>query len=125
MKKGKQIGIEFSGIREKTDSGYTSYEYLIRELSSGKAVGDCCLRAGDGLSDVGNLGYTVDPDFRGRGYAAEAAELLLCEARELGFAEVTVVCRGENLPSRRVCEKIGGVATQADGQNLITYKIKL
>ena len=56
---------------------------------------------------------------------AEAAELLLCEARELGFAEVTAVCRGENLPSRRVCEKIGGVTTQADGQNLITYKIKL
>ena len=124
MKKGKLIGIEFSCIREKEVQGYTSYEYLIRELSSGRAVGDCCLRAGDGLADLGNLGYAVDVDFRTRGYATEAAELLLCEAKALGLSEITAVCRADNLPSRRICKKIGGVAAETHA-NLVTYKIKL
>ena len=124
MKKGKLIGIEFLCIQEKAQCGYTSYEYLIREISGGKAVGNCCLRTGDGLASVGNLGYAVDVDFRGRGYATEAAELLLCEAKALGLSEITAVCRADNLPSRRICEKIGGAAAEIY-TNLVTYKIKL
>lgn len=57
----------------------------------------------------GHIGYGVIPSQRKRGYAAEMLKQSLPIARSLGIEEVLVTCDDDNIPSRRVIEKNGGV----------------
>lgn len=126
MKKGKLIGIEFAAVRDRTMQGFTVYEYLIKRQEDGETVGDACLRIGRVPPELGNVGYSVDEDHRGQGYATEALALLCSEARALGLDGLSVICRTENTPSRRVCEKCGGTLSVENCRNgLALYKIKL
>jgi RimJ/RimL family protein N-acetyltransferase len=53
------------------------------------------------------LGYTLARAAWGRGYATEAGELCLAEARELGLPELVGVVDVRNPASIRVLEKLG------------------
>lgn len=54
------------------------------------------------------FGWIINKRFHGHGYAAEAAEALLGYAvNELGIRHFQAHCDSENLPSRRVMEKLG------------------
>ncbi|MGL5928138.1 MAG: GNAT family N-acetyltransferase [Dermatophilaceae bacterium] len=56
----------------------------------------------------GLLGYLVDPDHAGRGYATQVAGALLAVAFEdLGLHRVTAGCFADNVASWRVMEKLG------------------
>jgi predicted acetyltransferase len=126
MKKGKLIGIEFAAVRDRTMQGFTVYEYLIKKLPDGETVGDACLRIGRVPPELGNVGYSVDEDHRRQGYATETLALICSEARALGLDGLSVTCREENTPSRRVCEKCGGTLSAENCENgLAVYKIKL
>lgn len=58
----------------------------------------------------GELGYVLDADHWGRGYATEAAASLLRFGKEtLRLRDITATCRPENTASARVLEKIGMV----------------
>lgn len=57
----------------------------------------------------GNIGYSVLPDERGKGYAGEMLGLMLEYCRELGFRKVLLTCDRENLPSARTILSGGGV----------------
>jgi RimJ/RimL family protein N-acetyltransferase len=58
----------------------------------------------------GDLGYVIDRDHWGQGYATEAAASLLRFGKEcLKLREITATCRPENTASARVLEKIGMV----------------
>lgn len=58
----------------------------------------------------GELGYVIDADHWGHGYATEAAASLLRFGKEtLGLRDITATCRPENAASARVLEKIGMV----------------
>ncbi|SDL29505.1 Protein N-acetyltransferase, RimJ/RimL family [Arthrobacter sp. ov407] len=58
--------------------------------------------------DRGELGYVIDADHWGRGYATEAAASLLRFGKEtLRLRDITATCRPENSASARVLEKIG------------------
>ena len=58
--------------------------------------------------DVLELGYTLHPDYWGRGYVPEAA-LALTDLgfKELGLHKIELICFGHNLQSQRVAEKLG------------------
>jgi tagatose 1,6-diphosphate aldolase len=58
---------------------------------------------------LGHIGYTVYPPARGRHYAARAVRLLLPLARRMGVNPLWITCNPDNLPSRRTCERAGGV----------------
>ena len=50
----------------------------------------------------------IAPDHAGRGYATEAArELLRICFEDLGVRRVTAQCLADNLPSRRLMERLG------------------
>ena len=58
--------------------------------------------------DVLEIGYTLHPDYWGRGYVPEAARALInLGFKELGLHKIELVCFSHNLQSQRVAEKLG------------------
>lgn len=57
----------------------------------------------------GHIGYGVDPAWRGRSFAHRATKLILPLAVSHGVNPVWITCDPENTPSRKTCEKLGGL----------------
>ena len=57
----------------------------------------------------GNIGYSVRPSKRGRGYATEILRLALIKCRELGIKKALVTCNSDNIGSKKVILKNGGI----------------
>ncbi len=90
-----------------------AYHFSLRV--DGQRVGGIELRVGHGAAlarDAGHLGYFVGPEWRGRGYAARAARLLLPLARAHGFERLWITCDVDNAASRRTCERLGAVLVE-------------
>ncbi len=92
--------------------------WVIIERESKTVVGDIGFIGPPGEDGAVEIGYSIIPDRRGRGYATEAARVLVDWAlREPGVGSVVAGCEKENLPSIRVLERIGFVLTsESDGQ---------
>ena len=57
----------------------------------------------------GHIGYAIRPSERRKGYGTAALRLALIEARRIGLREVLVTCDNDNVGSRRIIERNGGV----------------
>ncbi len=58
--------------------------------------------------DVLELGYTLHPDYWGRGYVPEAARALIDLAfKEMDLHKIELSCYSHNIQSQRVAEKLG------------------
>lgn len=58
--------------------------------------------------DVLEIGYTLHPDYWGRGYVPEAARASIDLAfKELDLHKIELTCFGYNVQSQRVAEKLG------------------
>ena len=77
---------------------------------SGVKMGLCDLRVGynENIYYAGNIGYSVNEEFRGHHYAAKACFLLFMLARKHGMKEVIITCNPDNIASARTCEMVGG-----------------
>jgi predicted acetyltransferase len=64
----------------------------------------------------GNIGFDIHPLRRGKGYGNEILRLMLLEAGKIGLTRVLLSCDRDNIASRKIIEKHGGVF---DGENLI------
>jgi len=78
-------------------------------------VGRCDLRLGYNSSIAwgGNIGYAIDAEYRGKGYAGAACELLFDLARKYGMPYVHIAVNTENFASQRVCEKLRGQRSES------------
>jgi ribosomal-protein-alanine N-acetyltransferase len=78
-------------------------------LKSGdRLIGNCGVRLGKPGAPVGEIGYEINPDYWGHGYATEAASAMLALGfRELKLHRISSYCIAENVGSARVLEKIG------------------
>ena len=64
----------------------------------------------DNLLKVGgNIGYGVVPSERRKGYGTELLRRALVECKEMGLDKVLVTCDENNVGSRKIIEKNGGV----------------
>jgi len=84
-----------------------SYTFEIRR--EGSRVGEIYFRVGysDSLYYSGQIGYVVDEQHRGHGYAGKACRLLVPVIRAHGMKKVLITNAPTNIASRRTCEKLG------------------
>jgi [ribosomal protein S5]-alanine N-acetyltransferase len=81
--------------------------YRVEERDSGAPAGMCGLIKRDTLPDV-DVGYAFLPEFRGKGYAYEAASAVLDHGhRVFGLKRILAIVSPDNATSIRVLEKAG------------------
>jgi predicted acetyltransferase len=76
----------------------------------GEVVGTIQLRLGNTeymRMHGGHVGYRVEVEHRGHGYASQALRALRPIARHHGFEEIRITCKPDNAPSCRTLEKAG------------------
>lgn len=106
-------------------------QYVCIRKTDGRIVGMIQLRHrfNDFLAEYGgNIGYSVHPEERRKGYAKWMLAHVLPEARKRGLERVLVTCDDDNEGSRRAIEANGGVferKTQLEDEVLRRYWINL
>lgn len=76
----------------------------------GERLGDVSLAPIDQRRGWANLGYWIHPDWQGKGYATEAAQLVVTHGfEELRLHRISATIVASNDPSKRVVEKLGFV----------------
>ncbi len=115
----------FLKFREKAGNLPTSIFDLMNDE---KKVGFVQIRhkvsAGAGIPNecASHLYYEVEESEWNKGYGTEALRLALIEAKKIGLEKVVVTCDENNIPSKRIIEKNGGIYTKSC---LCNNKIKL
>lgn len=66
----------------------------------------------------GHIGYDIRASARRRGHATAMLRAALPIARDMGIDAVLITCDGDNIASRRVIEKNGGVFEDQRGKKL-------
>ena len=81
--------------------------YAVEEKATGTLIGRVGYTNQPGWPGF-ELGWTIIPEYQGKGYATEAARYLLSYAFDaLGQHRVISLIHPDNAPSRRVAEKLG------------------
>jgi RimJ/RimL family protein N-acetyltransferase len=81
--------------------------YAVELKATGCLAGICGLAKRDYLDDV-DLGFAFLPEYRGKGYAFDAAGAVLGYARSrLGLGRILATTRKDNTDSARLLEKLG------------------
>ena len=74
----------------------------------GLVIGDVLVRVGQVGDRQAEIGWVLNPDFHGHGYATEAArELVRLSFDELGMHRVWAQLDPRNTASARLCERLG------------------
>lgn len=92
-----------------TTRGWVSAEFY-DIIVGDRLVGTIQLRLGNTEAirlHGGHVGYDIDPEHRGCGYASAALRHLVPIADRHGFEELWITCRPDNIASRRTLEKAG------------------
>lgn len=84
------------------------YQLAVVRTAGGQLIGNCGVRINDRTLREGNIGYELDPDHWGRGYATEAARAILAYGfAELRLHRIWAECLAHNAASARVLDKLG------------------
>ncbi|HET7306923.1 MAG TPA: GNAT family N-acetyltransferase [Gammaproteobacteria bacterium] len=104
--------------------------YLVESRKQARPMGVCGLVKRNGLPHP-DIGFGFMPEFRGRGYAFEAASAVVEHARALGFEKLLGIAKSTNCPSIKLLEKLGfrsegltRLATSAESLRLYGVELK-
>ena len=84
--------------------------YRFHLVADGARAGSISLRVGAGerlVRYAGQVGFSVEPAFRGRRLAGRSVRLVLPLAAAHGLNPVWLTCNPDNAASRRVMERLG------------------
>lgn len=109
---GEGVSLAIERAYPRGDQGFPPGGYLLRiGLNGGRVVvGTMILRVFPDPrieSFVGHLGYEIEPDYRGRGFAAAGVRLLGPLAQHHGLETLWVMVSPDNLASCRTMERVG------------------
>jgi RimJ/RimL family protein N-acetyltransferase len=84
------------------------FQLAVVQAETGRLIGTCGIRRRSPDDHKADIGYELDPEFWGRGYATEAARAIV----RFGFDALSVHriwswCIADNVASARVLEKLG------------------
>jgi [ribosomal protein S5]-alanine N-acetyltransferase len=86
----------------------TKYQLALELPGQGGVIGTCGVRMESSGACEAEIGYEVDANHWGRGYATAAAKVMLAFAFEgLRLHRVWATCISDNVASLRVLEKLG------------------
>lgn len=80
---------------------------VLHRREDGEPLGYCAIVIGRGSVDEPELAYELLPSAHGKGYATEAARVVLDAALATGRQRIWSTVRPWNTPSLRVLEKLG------------------
>lgn len=86
-------------------------DWVIQPHGIRREAGRISLRLGESecIYYFGHIGYHVEPRYRGDHFAARACMLIRPEAELEGKRSLVITADPANLPSRKVCERLGCV----------------
>jgi RimJ/RimL family protein N-acetyltransferase len=102
---------------------------VLREQS--RMIGYTNFHGPPGVNDTGapdavEIGYSIFPEFQGRGFATEAARALLDHAhRDFGVIHFIAGILPTNAPSIRVIEKLGFARTEVVVEGEVIFELRL
>ncbi len=95
-------------IQQSSDMPRFKFDYAVCMKESNLLIGGCGIRRESELSQVANLGWAINPDFQGKGYATEAAKALIDFGfQTLNLSVIYATCDTRNATSYKVMEKLG------------------
>jgi hypothetical protein len=74
---------------------------------------------------LGDIGYTINEEYRGNNYAYKALELISPVIASKGIDKVTITTYANNIPSVKTIEKFGGVLTDTINQDVLSYTCEI
>jgi [ribosomal protein S5]-alanine N-acetyltransferase len=82
--------------------------FVIETLKDHTLIGAAEINVRDACNQSGEIGYLINPKFWGKGFATEAARLLIGYGfKQLSFHRIYATCHPENAASTKVLEKAG------------------
>lgn len=95
-------------IGQQKEQPRTKFQLAVVLKEENRLIGNCGIRVNDPEMREANIGYELNTQYWGQGYATEAAQAIL----KFGFEELRMHriwswCVAQNLASVRVLEKIG------------------
>ena len=95
-------------MKEHPDTAGEWFQFAVALRPAGQLIGDCAARPHAGDPRQCEIGFTIAPGYQGRGYATEAARLLV------GYLfgprakhRITASCDARNTASAAVLERLG------------------
>jgi RimJ/RimL family protein N-acetyltransferase len=108
-------------IRSTHNGPPTWYAYAVSDRETGALVGGADLRVVSPRDRRGEVGYGLARPYWGRGYAAEAAALLVRFGfARLGLVRIQALCAVDNVRSLRTLERVG---MRREGR-LVNYRLR-
>lgn len=106
LAEGERMITEMLAGHPDTPGDWFQFAMILR--SSGELIGDCASGTDAGDPRQAEIGFTLRPQFQGRGYATEGARTLLGYLfGQRGKHRVTASCDPRNEASARVLERLG------------------
>ena len=102
-----EVSPEWVARMRNTPPSPWTHGFAIVERASGTTVGGCAYKGPPDDDGVVEIAYGVEPAYRRRGYAKEAAAALIDYATQAGVRLVRAHTRPENDASARVLESCG------------------
>jgi len=101
---GARAAIESGAQKLFADYGYGPYSLALK--SDGSMIGICGLFRRDNL-EYPDIGFSVLPEYCGKGYAGEAAVAVVDHAKQLGIAALSAIVSPTNQASIGLIRKLG------------------
>lgn len=106
-----------NGLRLEAALGGHPACWLI--LAGRTIIGELGWKGGPGADGAAEIGYSLAPSYRARGYGSEAVAGFVQWARaQAGLRALVAETQVDNLPSRRVLEKAGFALSRTDAEHL-------